>query len=95
MRLSDVVFYLRSLIGFIMGFISALISGLEGLPFPLTWLSAIALTAAIYYSTYKVLRKFLRGKLRKKDIALAGIEAYIFTWLFSWTLFYTIFYMAS
>ena len=95
MRPSDLVFYLRSLIGFVMGFISALISGLEGIPFPLTWLSAMALTAITYYLTYKVLRRFLRGKLRKRDIALAGIEAYIFTWLFSWTLFYTIFYMAS
>jgi len=86
----DKVFYLRALIGFAVGFLSALLSGLRTVPFPLTWASAIIVASAIYYATYRAFRKAFSGKMKKRDIAVTGIEAYIFLWLFSWTFFYTV-----
>ena len=90
MKPGDKVFYLRALIGFVVGVLSALLSGLRTVPFPLTWASAIIVASAIYYATYRAFRKTFRGKMRKRDIAVTGIEAYIFLWLFSWTFFYTV-----
>ena len=86
MRRSDLVYYMRSLIGFLVGFLSALLTGLELPPFP--WLPGLLLAIAIYPLTYKAFSGF-KG-LRRREAAILGVEAYIFMWLFSWTLFYTL-----
>ena len=86
MKKADLVYYLRALLGFIVGFLSAILSGLD-LP-PLPWLPGLLIAVAIYPLTYKALRT-LEG-LSRKEAAFTGIEAYFFMWLFSWTLWYTI-----
>ena len=86
MRKADIVYYLRALLGFAVGFLSALLSGLE-LP-PLPWLPGLLLAIAIYPLTYKAVRAY--GGLGRREAAFTGIEAYFFMWLFSWTLWYTL-----
>ncbi|RLI12861.1 hypothetical protein DRO33_02075 [Candidatus Bathyarchaeota archaeon] len=90
MRAADKLYYARAIIGFAAGLGSALLSGLRLSPFFLTWVLGMAWAAAFYVATYRALRPYFKRELKKRDIALLGLEAYILTWLMSWTLFYTV-----
>jgi len=87
---SDKLYYARAVIGFVAGVGSALLSGLSLSPFFLGWVLGIAWAAAFYVATYKALKRYFAKELRKRDIAILGLEAYVLTWLMSWTLFYTV-----
>ncbi len=86
MRKPDLIYYLRGLLGFIVGFLSAFLSSLELQPLP--WLPGLLIAIAIYPLTYRAFRA-VEG-LKRKEAAFTGIEAYFFMWLFSWTLWYTV-----
>lgn len=92
MRAADKLYYARAVIGFVAGVGSALISGLElsPLPFFVSWALGMAWAIALYVATYKVLKRYFLGELKRRDIALLGLEAYVLMWLMSWTLFYTL-----
>jgi len=87
---TDKLFYIRALVGFLTGIVSALLSRLELPFFILSWVLAIAWAAAIYYASYKVLRRIRPRGIRKRDAAVVGLDSYLCMWLFSWTFFYTI-----
>ena len=90
MKPTDKLFYIRALVGFLTGIVSALLSRLEFPFFILSWVLAIAWAAAIYYTSYKVLRRIRPRGIRKRDAAVVGLDSYLFMWLFSWTFFYTV-----
>ena len=92
MRPTDKLFYIRALVGFAAGIVSALLSGLAQawLPFFVSWVPSIIWGALVYYGTYKALRRMRPRGLRKRDMAVVGLDSYLFMWLFSWTLFYTV-----
>ncbi|RLI11761.1 hypothetical protein DRO33_03575 [Candidatus Bathyarchaeota archaeon] len=98
MRPTDKLYYLRGLIGFLAGIVSALLSGLEALGllpyFFLGWIFSIAWAAAFYYLTYRLLRRRRPRGVTKRELAITGVDAYAFMWLFSWTFFYTVLFRA-
>ena len=89
MKPSEVIYYGRAIIGFLTGLVCTFITAMEMIPL-VPWLPALVLAIAIYILTYKTFIYLFPTGLKRHELALTGIEAYVFMWLFSWTFFYTI-----
>jgi hypothetical protein len=89
------LYWIRTALGILAGFISAALALFQDANSPYTLVNSVTAAVAFYIVTYYLLRFSYKNKVEQQSkITMMGIGMYFFSWLAFFTLFYTILQMA-